>query len=59
LAIEWEYETPMDCFLQLTRTDKVDLSDLLIALVSEANGCAKCLTFDKAAIKKLSYFDLL
>jgi len=56
--IKWESKTLMERFLQLACTDKVDLSDLLIALVAEENGCAKCLTFDKAAAKQ-PYFEIL
>ena len=56
--IEWESKTLMDRFLQLALTDKVDLSDLLIALVAEEHGCVKCLTFDKAAARQ-PYFEML
>ena len=56
--IEWESETLVDRFLELARRDKVDLSDLLIALVAEEHGSAKCLTFDKAAAK-LPYFEMI
>ena len=55
---KWESDILMDRFLQFGSTEKIGLSDLLIALVAEANECETCVTFDKAAARR-PYFDLL
>ncbi len=56
--LKFEHQTALQQFIYIAKGSKYDLSDLLIACSSEAQGCKSVLTFDKKT-SKFNLFELV
>lgn len=57
--IVFEREELVEHVLEIVLTAKAEFADLMIAITNEAAGCARTMSFDKAACKRIPSMHLL
>ena len=56
--LKFEAQATIQRFIRLSRENKIDLSDVLIACSAKSSGCNNVLTFDKKA-SRFEHFEII